>query len=111
MGGAWTRGGFQPNSARYSGAAGAEVTSNRYDLGILDVHMPELDGFELCSHIRTMELHAETPIFFITGHTSLENRVKSSLRGGNEFIAKPFSIQDLALKALKAIITGQLRNR
>jgi DNA-binding response OmpR family regulator len=58
-----------------------------------------------------MALHAETPIFFVTGDTSLENRVKSSLRGGSEFIAKPFSIQEIALKALKSVITGQLRNR
>ena len=103
--------GLQTNFALYSSAAVAELTANRYDLIILDVHLPELDGFELCSHIRNMELHAETPIFFITGDTSLENRVKSSLRGGNEFIAKPFSIQEIALKALKAVITGQLRSR
>ena len=103
--------GLQTNFALYSSAAVAELTANRYDLIILDVHLPELDGFELCSHIRNMELHNETPVFFITGDTSLENRVKSSLRGGNEFIAKPFSIQEIALKALKAVITGQLRSR
>ena len=103
--------GLQANYALYSSAAVAELTANRYDLIILDVHLPELDGFELCSHVRNMELHGETPIFFITGDTSLENRVKSSLRGGNEFIAKPFSIQEIALKALKAVITGQLRSR
>ena len=103
--------GLQTNFALYSSAAVAELTANRYDLILLDVHLPELDGFELCSHIRNMELHAETPVFFITGDTSLENRVKSSLRGGNEFIAKPFSIQEIALKALKAVITGQLRSR
>lgn len=103
--------GLQANYALYSSAAVAELTANRYDLIILDVHLPELDGFELCSHVRNMELHGETPVFFITGDTSLENRVKSSLRGGNEFIAKPFSIQEIALKALKAVITGQLRSR
>ncbi len=103
--------GLQTNFALYSSAAVAELAASRYDLILLDVHLPELDGFELCSHIRHMELHGETPIFFITGDTSLENRVKSSLRGGNEFIAKPFSIQEIALKALKAVITGQLRSR
>ena len=103
--------GLQTNYALYSSAAVAELSANSYDLILLDVHLPELDGFELCSHIRNMERHAETPIFFVTGDTSLENRVKSSLRGGNEFIAKPFSIQEIALKALKAVITGQLRSR
>ena len=103
--------GLRANFALYSSAAVAELSANRYDLIILDVHLPELDGFELCSHIRNMEMHADTPVFFVTGDTSLENRVKSSLRGGNEFIAKPFSIQEIALKALKAVITGQLRSR
>jgi CheY-like chemotaxis protein len=103
--------GIQTNFALYSSAAVAELAANRYDLIILDVHLPELDGFELCSHIRNMALHADTPIFFITGDTSLENRVKSSLRGGNEFIGKPFSVQEIALKALKSVITGQLRKR
>ncbi len=103
--------GLRANYALYSSAAVAELSANRYDLIILDVHLPELDGFELCSHIRNMEIHADTPVFFVTGDTSLENRVKSSLRGGNEFIAKPFSIQEIALKALKAVITGQLRSR
>jgi CheY-like chemotaxis protein len=103
--------GIQADRAHSSSAAVAELASNKYDLLILDVHLPDLSGFELSSHIRTMALHEETPIFFITGDTSLENRVKSSLRGGNEFIAKPFSVQELALKSLKSVITGQLRNR
>ena len=71
----------------------------------------DLDGFELAAQIRNMPRHAETPIFFVTGDTSLENRVKSSLRGGNEFIAKPFNIRELALKSLKTVITGWLRGR
>ncbi len=103
--------GLHSNFALYSSAAVAELAANSYDLIILDVHLPELNGFELCSHIRTMSLHAETPIFFVTGDTSLENRVKSSLRGGNEFISKPFIVQEIALKALKSVITGQLRKR
>jgi PleD family two-component response regulator len=103
--------GLETKFALFSSAAVTELAANSYDLIILDVHLPELDGFELCSHIRTMALHAETPIFFITGDTSLENRVKSSLRGGNEFIAKPFSVQEIALKALKCVITAQLRRR
>ena len=102
---------LQANHAITSSAAIAELTSNKYDLIILDVHLPDLNGFELSAHIRNMALHAETPIFFVTGDSSLENRVKSSLRGGNEFIAKPFSVQELALKSLKSVITGQLRNR
>jgi CheY-like chemotaxis protein len=103
--------GLKTDYALYSSAAVAELAGNHYDLIILDVHLPDLDGFELCAHIRNMALHAETPVFFMSGNTSLENRVKSSLRGGNEFIPKPFSIQELALKSLKSVISAQLQNR
>ena len=103
--------GIQAVHSESSSAAIAELSSTRYDLILLDVHMPDLDGFELSAQIRNMALHAETPIFFVTGDTSQENRVKSSLRGAVEFIAKPFSVQELALKSLKSVITGRLRNR
>jgi CheY-like chemotaxis protein len=103
--------GIQTGRALSSCAAIVELASKKYDLIILDVHMPDLNGFELAAQIRNMALHAETPIFFVTGDTSLENRAKSSLRGGSEFIAKPFSIHEIALKAFNALITDQLRNR
>jgi CheY-like chemotaxis protein len=103
--------GLRANFALYSSAAIEELAANRYDLILLDVHLPDTNGFDLCSQVRGMELHAETPIFFVTGDASLENRAKSSLRGGNEFIAKPFSIQEIALKALKSVITSQLKTR
>ncbi len=103
--------GIQAVHAESSSAAIGELASTPYDLILLDVHMPDLDGFELSTQIRNMGPHAETPIFFVTGDTSQETRVKSSLRGAIEFIAKPFSVQELALKSLKSVITGQLRNR
>ncbi len=103
--------GIQAVHTESASAAICELASTPYDLILLDVHMPDLDGFELAAQIRNMAPHAETPIFFVTGDTSLENRVKSSLRGAIEFIAKPFSVQELALKSLKSVITGQLRHR
>jgi CheY-like chemotaxis protein len=99
--------GIHTAHALSSKSAIAELGANRYDLIILDVHLPDMNGFELSAHIRNMPLHADTPIFFVTGDSSLENRVKSSLRGGSEFIPKPFTVQELALKSL----TGQLQSR
>ena len=103
--------GIQSAHALSSKSAIVELSANKYDLIILDVHLPDMNGFELSAHIRNMPLHADTPIFFVTGDSSLENRVKSSLRGGTEFIPKPFTVQELALKSLKSVVTGQLRSR
>lgn len=91
------------------GEAVTDLAGTRYDLVILDVQLPELNGFELCTHIRNMALHSETPIVFLSGNASMENRVQSSLRGGNEFLSKPFNFHELGIKALTLILRAQLK--
>jgi CheY-like chemotaxis protein len=79
-----------------------------FDLIFLDVGLPEMSGFELCSKVRTLPLHEKTPIVFITGMATFQNRVQSSLSGGNDFVGKPFNISELGLKALIWVFKGQL---
>lgn len=79
-----------------------------FDLIFLDVGLPEMNGFDLCTKIRTLPLHEKTPIIFITGMATFQNRVQSSLSGGNDFVGKPFNISELGLKALIWIFKGQL---
>ena len=79
-----------------------------FDLIFLDVGLPEMTGFELCSKIRALQLHEKTPIVFITGMATFQNRVQSSLSGGNDFVGKPFNISELGLKALIWVFKGQL---
>ncbi len=76
------------------------LTQTSFELIFLDIGMPKMNGFELCTKIRALPLHAKTPIVFLTGSSSFENRVQSSLRGGNDFVGKPFSLAELGLKAL-----------
>ena len=86
----------------------AELTTARFDLIFLDVNLPEMDGFELCSRIRDLPGYARTPVIFLTGMTSLETRVQSSLSGACEFIGKPFNLHELTVKALTAILKTEL---
>ena len=86
----------------------AELTTGRFDLIFLDVNLPEMDGFELCSQIRQLPGYAQTPVIFLTGMTSLENRVQSSLSGACEFIGKPFNLHELTVKALTSILKTDL---
>ena len=71
-----------------------------FDLIFLDVEMPGLTGLELCVKIRAMEPNASTPIVFVTSHSDFGSRAQSALSGGNDFIAKPFLLIEVALKAL-----------
>lgn len=84
------------------------LTSEKVDLILLDVGMPEMNGLDLCTQLRALPAHAKTPIVFITGMATAQNRVQSTLRGGNDFIAKPFQVCELGLKALTWAFKGQL---
>ena len=83
----------------------------QYDLIFLDVQMPGMDGFELCSKIRAMPTNKTTPVIFVTSLTDFKSRAKSSLSGGNDLIAKPFMFIELTVKALTYVIRGRLAQR
>ena len=103
--------GIRAEQSRNSGNAIVELSSMQCDLILLDVHLPELDGFDLAEQIRAMEQHSGTPIFFVTGDGSLDTRTRSTMHTASDFIRKPYSIQELALKSLRTVVTGQLRKR
>ena len=81
-------------------AAQRLLKRERFDLIFLDVEMPGLTGLELCVKIRAMEPNRSTPIVFVTSHSDFGSRAQSALSGGNDFIAKPFLLVEVALKAL-----------
>ena len=81
-------------------AAQQVLKREHFDLIFLDVEMPGLTGLELCVKIRAMEPNASTPIVFVTSHSDFGSRAQSALSGGNDFIAKPFLLVEVALKAL-----------
>ena len=89
-------------------AAYSMLAQNNYDLVFLDVDMPGMNGFELCSKLRAMPRHKKTPVVFVTGLNDLESRASSMISGGNDYIVKPFLFVELAVKALAFVLRGQL---
>lgn len=77
----------------------ALIEKNDFDLLILDVHMPGLDGPTLCSQIRENPRYWKTPILFLTAANTLNQRAQTSLSGGNDFLPKPFNAAELIVKA------------
>jgi DNA-binding response OmpR family regulator len=84
------------------------LSQDRYNLIFLDVDMPNMSGFELCSKLRTLPFYKQTPVVFVTNLNDFEHRANSTMSGGNDFIAKPFLFIELAVKALVYILRGQL---
>lgn len=81
----------------------------RFDLIILDIELPDASGFDLCSQLRAMPACKDTPIVFLSMHRGYEHRMESALRGGNDYITKPFLYMELAVKALSFVIRGPLK--
>lgn len=67
------------------------LASNTYDLILLDVMLPNVDGFELMEYIRPMGI----PVIFITAKNSVNDRVKGLRMGAEDYIIKPFDILEL----------------
>ena len=78
------------------------------DLVVLDVNMPDLDGFEVCRRIRR-DGH-EMPVIFLTARDSLEDLRSGFRQGGDDYLTKPFSLEELSLRieALLRRSTGGL---
>ncbi|MEQ1852761.1 MAG: response regulator [Chthoniobacteraceae bacterium] len=101
--------GLQTDCAASPSRAIEKLGGSRPDLIFLDVGLPEMNGFELCTKIRAVEAHKKTPIVFITGMATFQNKAKASLSGGNDFVGKPFNLPELGVKALIWLFRGQLR--
>jgi DNA-binding response OmpR family regulator len=85
--------------------------AKQFDLVFLDVDMPVMTGFELCSKLRQMPLHKKTPVLFVTALSDFDSRTSSTMAGGNDFIAKPFLFIELTVKALMHVQRGKLQPR
>lgn len=69
----------------------SKIDENSYDLLMLDIIMPEMDGFELCRKIREKENYRETPIVFLTAKSREEDKTEGLDAGANLFLSKPIS--------------------
>ena len=65
------------------------------DLVLLDVMMPDLDGFETCRRLKAMEPCRDIPVIFMTALTDVDSKVKGFAAGGVDYVSKPFQIEEL----------------
>ena len=70
--------------------------TNHFDICVLDIMMPKKDGFELAEAIR--KINADIPIIFLSAKTLKEDRIKGLRLGADDYLVKPFSIEELLLK-------------
>lgn len=85
------------------------LAETHYDLILLDIEMPDMNGFDFCRKLRTLPGYGRTPVIYVTIHSDFESRAKGVLSGGDDLIAKPFLPIELAVKAVMNLIKSRLQ--
>jgi two-component system OmpR family response regulator len=85
--------GFEVASASTGGEALATVESFRPQLMLLDVMLPDMEGFEVARRLSAE--HARVPIIFLTARDATEDKVRGLTVGGDDYVTKPFSLEEL----------------
>ncbi len=71
------------------------IIQERYDLVLLDVMLPEMDGFEICQRVREI---SDVPIIMLTARGEIENKIQGLKMGAYDYVTKPFDSTELLLR-------------
>lgn len=85
--------GFEVTVARTGRDAGVSILHQQFDLIVLDVMLPDLNGFALCQKLR--ETGNRTPVLMLTARDSVEDRVEGLNVGADDYLTKPFELSEL----------------
>ncbi|MBI1747433.1 MAG: response regulator transcription factor [Acidobacteria bacterium] len=95
-----------------SGEAGLRLALEKPpDLIILDINLPEINGFEVCRRLRLQKDTAATRIIMLTARTQEEDKVSGLGRGADDYVTKPFSMRELLARVeavLRRFVTSRL---
>ncbi len=95
--------GYTISSAPNGVAALRLVQSLPPDLLILDIDMPGMDGVEVCCQLRNDPRLSALPIIFLTGHSELRNKLAAYSAGADDYLHKPFVMQELLMR-IRAVL-------
>jgi len=87
--------GYKTRAALNGELALLAIKNEPPDLILLDVHMPDIDGIEVCKRLKADPLTTDIPIIFVSGEHEVQNKVKAFSSGGVDYITRPFQIDDM----------------
>lgn len=102
------KGGVRGVACENGAGALLKARETHFDLIVLDVDMPGMNGYELCSKLRAQPNYKDTPVIFVTGLSDFQSRARSTLSGANDLIAKPFVFVELSVKVLSYLLKATL---
>ena len=93
--------GYSVSTADTGQTAMFEAGRSQPDLIVLDVGLPDIDGFAVTRHLRAEGVY--TPVLFLTARTDVEDRIIGLSSGGDDYVTKPFHVQEVLLR-IRAIL-------
>ncbi len=106
---AWfSKDGYQVETATSGKQALIRMSDHCFDIFVLDIKMPEMDGMELLSRIR--EIQADADVIMITAHGSIQTAVEAMKRGASDYFCKPFDADELSLLMERVAANRALRD-
>ncbi|WP_018222798.1 response regulator transcription factor [Salinispora pacifica] len=100
--------GFDVATATSGSAALSTAKTHRPDLVVLDIMLPDLDGFEVIRLLR--EGGARTPVVFLTARDATDDKIRGLTLGGDDYVTKPFSLEELTARiraVLRRSVSGE----
>ncbi len=97
--------GYAVDCARHGEEADAMLVGQTYDLVILDLGLPKLNGFEVLSRLRRRG--SQVPVLILTARDAVQDRVKGLDLGADDYIVKPFELAELEARARALLRRGQ----
>ena len=86
-----TKAGYHCTEAADGAAAASLLEKNTYDLALLDIMMPKINGYELLEYMQPLKI----PVIFLTAKNTVDDRVRGLLAGAEDYIVKPFAMAEL----------------
>jgi two-component system OmpR family response regulator len=93
--------GFEVTAARTGSEAVTAAKRSRPDLVVLDIMLPDLDGFEVIKLMRAEG--ARTPVVFLTARDGTDDKIRGLTLGGDDYVTKPFSLEELTAR-IRAVL-------
>ena len=103
------QGGYQVLLANNGYEALQRSHRQKPDLVILDIGMPEMNGVEVCRRLRASPATASIPILFLTARGGIESKTAGFDAGGDDYLVKPFDLQELELRVKALLRRGSAR--
>ena len=90
--------GYNVRPAQSGALALSAVKASRPDIVLLDINMPEMDGYELCSRLKEDESTRDIPVIFISALNDTESKLKAFTSGGVDYVSKPFQLEEVSAR-------------